>query len=92
MNAAINKLVGKDSDSSLALESRTTDRFKKEEGRKEYKRGILINKRNKLYVDQSGKQGSNILSSVKDANCYIELDEDMDVLKKGLMLECCHLD
>ena len=83
VNAAINKLVGKNNDSSLALEAELLTDLKKRKGRKEYKRGILINKENKLYVDQSGKQGSNILSSVKDANCYIELHEDMDVLKIG---------
>ncbi len=80
---AINKLVGKNNDHTLALEAELLTDLKKRKGRKEYKRGILINKKNKLYVDQSGKQGSNILSSVKDANCYIELHEDMDILKKG---------
>ena len=32
---------------------------------------------------KSGLQGSNILSSVKDANCYIELGENMREVPKG---------
>ena len=56
---------------------------KKRKGRKEYKRGILLSKKNKLYVRKSGLQGSNILSSVKDANCYIELGENMREVPKG---------
>ena len=31
---------------------------------------------------KSQVQGSNILSSVKDANCYIELDENMQEVSR----------
>ena len=34
-------------------------------------------------MKKSGLQGSNILSSVKDANCYIELGEDMSEVPIG---------
>ena len=36
-----------------------------------------------LFVKTSGAQGSNILSSLKDANCYIELAEHIDKIKEG---------
>ena len=34
-------------------------------------------------VKSSGAQGSNILSSLKDANSYIELAENIKNIKKG---------
>ncbi len=83
VNAALNKLMGKGQDHALSLEAELLTSVKKRKGRKEYKRGILLSKKNKLYVRKSGLQGSNILSSVKDANCYIELDENMREVPKG---------
>ena len=83
VNAALNKLMGKGQDHTLSLEAELLTSVKKRKGRKEYKRGVLISKKNKLYVKKSGLQGSNILSSVKDANCYIELGENMREVPKG---------
>ena len=83
VNAALNKLMGKSQDHTLSLEAELLTSVKKRKGRKEYKRGILLSKKNKLYVRKSGLQGSNILSSVKDANCYIELGENMREVPKG---------
>jgi molybdopterin molybdotransferase len=83
VNAALNKLMGKGQDHTLSLEAELLMSVKKRKGRKEYKRGVLISKKNKLYVRKSGLQGSNILSSVKDANCYIELGENMREVPKG---------
>ena len=83
VNAALNKLMGKAQDHALSLEAELLTSVKKRKGRKEYKRGILLSKKNKLYVRKSGLQGSNILSSVKDANCYIELGENMREVPKG---------
>ena len=83
VSAALNKLMGKDQDHALSLEAELLTSVKKRKGRKEYKRGILLSKKNKLYVRKSGLQGSNILSSVKDANCYIELGENMREVPKG---------
>ena len=83
VNVALNKLIGKSQDYALSLQAELLTSLKKRKGRKEFKRGILISKKNKLYVRKSGSQGSNILSSVKDANCYIELDENMQEVNKG---------
>ncbi len=83
VRSAVDKLVGKKNKNSLALTAELVSDIKKRKGRKEYKRGILISRNKKLFVKTSGSQGSNILSSVKDANCYIELDEQMGQLKKG---------
>ncbi len=83
VNAAINKLINKRQTNELTLEAELLSDIKKRKGRKEFKRGILICNKNKFFVKKSGSQGSNILTSVKDANCYIELDENMSELHKG---------
>ena len=68
---------------SLSLEARLESDIKKRKGRKEYKRGILSVDKGKLFVKCLSSQGSNILSSLKKANCYIELDETISRINKG---------
>ncbi len=57
--------------------------IRKRKGRKEYKRGVLTVNKGNLFVKCLTSQGSNILSSLKNANCYIELDEVIDKVSKG---------
>ena len=83
VNAAIKKLTGQKNNPSLSITATLESEIKKRKGRKEYKRGILSIKNGKLMVKSSGAQGSNILSSLKDANSYIELAESIKNIKKG---------
>ncbi len=81
--AAIRKLTGQKNSAPLRLTAKLESDIKKRKGRKEYKRGILTIKSGDLFVKSSGAQGSNILSSLKDANCYIELAEYIEKIKEG---------
>jgi molybdopterin molybdotransferase len=83
VSAAIKKMTGQKNDSSLSLKAKLQSEIKKRKGRKEYKRGILTINNGDFFVKSSGAQGSNILSSLKDANCYIELAENIDKIKEG---------
>ena len=83
VNAAIRKLTGQKYSPSLSVTAKLESEIKKRKGRKEYKRGILSIRNGKLTVKSSGAQGSNILSSLKNANSYIELDENIREIKKG---------
>jgi molybdopterin molybdotransferase len=83
VQTAIRKITGQQYKKELSLDAQLESDIKKRKGRKEFKRGVLRNKNGKFYVKTSGAQGSNILSSLKDANCYIELDEDINKIKKG---------
>jgi molybdopterin molybdotransferase len=83
VNAAIRKITGQKNNSSLSLTAKLQSVIKKRRGRKEYKRGILTIDNGEFFVKSSGAQGSNILSSLKDANCYIELAEHIDKIKEG---------
>ncbi len=83
VTSAIRKLTGQKDSAPLKLTAKLESDIKKRKGRKEYKRGILTIKNGDLFVKTSGAQGSNILSSLKDANCYIELAEYIEKIKKG---------
>ena len=81
--AAINKLIGIKKRKNITIKATTNDDLSKKKGRVEYKRGYLIQKNNKSTVISSGLQGSNILSSLTKANCYIRLEENISRVKKG---------
>ena len=81
--AAINKLIGIKERKNITIKAITNDDLSKKKGRVEYKRGYLIQKNNKSTVISSGLQGSNILSSLTKANCYIRLEENISRVKKG---------
>jgi molybdopterin molybdotransferase len=83
VDTAIKKLTGQKNSPALSITATLESEIKKRKGRKEYKRGILSIKNGKLTVKSSGAQGSNILSSLKDANSYIELAENTKNIKKG---------
>ena len=83
VTAAIRKITGQKNNTSLTLTAKLQSEIKKRKGRKEYKRGILTINNGEFFVKSSGAQGSNILSSLKDANCYIELAENIDKIKEG---------
>jgi molybdopterin molybdotransferase len=58
--------------------------LKKSPGRQEFQRGILTQDSNgDFFVASSGKQGSNILSSMSRANCYIVLPTECKGVQAG---------
>ena len=83
VTAAIRKITGQKNNKSLTLTAKVQSQIEKRKGRKEYKRGVLTINDGEFFVKSSGAQGSNILSSLKDANCYIELAEHIDKIKEG---------
>jgi molybdopterin molybdotransferase len=59
---------------NIQLKAISTSSLKKAKGRQEYQRGILTQKTSgEFFVESSGKQGSNIMSAMSQANCYIVL-------------------
>ena len=49
----------------------------------EYQRAKLVKLKNKYFVETTGMQGSNILTSLAMANCYIRLPANTSKIKKG---------
>jgi molybdopterin molybdotransferase len=73
--------MGETQTDAATLQVICTDTIRKRPGRFEYQRGILYTDENGLTkVKTTGGQGSGILSSMSQANCFILLDEQCDGL------------
>ncbi len=57
--------------------------MRKKPGRREYKRGILTYAGERWEVRTTGPQGSGILTSMTQANCFIVVDEERGDIKAG---------
>ena len=74
---ALKRLSGETAWMPLRLRARTTDRLKKKPGRTEFQRAMLSQDENgDLVVSTTGDQGSGILSSMSQANCFVILPID----------------
>ena len=84
---ALRQLMGEENWAPLRLPARTLNRLKKRPGRTEYQRGYLVqDEGGDLTVHSTGDQGSGILSSMSQANCFIVLDIDSDGAQVGDMV------
>lgn len=61
--------------------------IKKAPGRTEFQRGILFKDGQDWKVKTTGGQGSGILSSMSQANCFIVLDEHSGTIAAGTLVE-----
>ncbi len=61
--------------------------IKKAPGRTEFQRGILFKEGSDWKVKTTGEQGSGILSSMSQANCFIVLDEQSGTIEAGSQVE-----
>jgi molybdopterin molybdotransferase len=57
--------------------------LRKVPGRTEYQRGILFQERGEWKVRTTGQQGSGVLRSMAEANCFIVLEHDRGGVKAG---------
>ncbi len=57
--------------------------LKKKKGKRHYQRGIFHVENSSLYVSSTGSQGSGILSSMSQANCIIEIEEEREDPQPG---------
>lgn len=62
----------------------TDQRLKKSQGRMDFQRGILYtDPQGQLHVQSTGSQGSGILSSMSQANCFIVLPQQSGTVEAG---------
>ena len=80
---AIEKMISSDIKNKLFINAITKTSLSKKKGRVEYKRAFLTQTKNKFFVETTGLQGSNILTSLAKANCYIKLSANINKVKKG---------
>ena len=84
---AIRRMLQMTMFSKLILNAIVKSSLSKKKGRVEYKRGLLEQKDGGYIVNTTGLQGSNILSSLSKANCYIRLSSETDNVNKGDVVE-----
>jgi len=80
---AIEKMMSSEIKNKLFINAITKTSLSKKKGRVEYKRALLTQTKNKVFVETTGLQGSNILTSLAKANCYIKLSANINKVKKG---------
>lgn len=81
-------MSGEIDNGSLRIHVVTADRLKKRPGRIDFQRGILKRENDgRLIVHSTGNQGSHILSSMSQANCFIILPADWGDVEAGTLVE-----
>ena len=87
VKSALAKLAGANVKSAWEIKAICETPLKKSAGRQEYQRGILSqDDAGNFLVISAGRQGSNILSAMSKANCYIVLSADCAGVQIGEMV------
>lgn len=84
---ALKHLMGSSGTQTPAFKVECVTSIKKAPGRTEFQRGILFKDGTAWKVKTTGQQGSGILSSMSQANCFIVLDEQSGTVEAGSQVE-----
>ena len=85
---ALRRMAGESSWLPLLVQARCTQPLKKKPGRVEYQRGILDrDAQGALLVRPTGPQGSAILRSMSEADCFIVLPHDWGRVEPGTLVD-----
>jgi molybdopterin molybdotransferase len=88
VQAAIEKMMGKNPQPRIRIMARSESVLRKRPGRVEYQRGTFqINEDGSYSVKKTGEQGSGILRSMSDANCFIFLPMESKGIEIGDQVE-----
>jgi molybdopterin molybdotransferase len=80
---ALWKLLGRRDAGVDSFDAVSTEPLPKKTGRREFKRGIVAYRDGAWEVRTTGPQGSGILTSMTQANCFIVLDEERGDVAPG---------
>jgi molybdopterin molybdotransferase len=69
------------------LKAAAAETLRKVPGRTEYQRGILFRGGNEWKVRTTGQQGSGVLRSMSEANCFIVLEHDRGKVAAGELVQ-----
>ncbi len=84
---ALKRLMGEPESEPLLLSVRLETDLRKKAGRTEYQRAILsLDEEGNLIVSKTGPQGSGILRSMSEANCFVILPMETESVGKGSMV------
>jgi molybdopterin molybdotransferase len=81
---ALLHLSGRSDDFALPLLKVTAaDKIRKVAGRTEYQRGVVFQEKGEWKVRITGQQGSGVLRSMAEANCFIVLEHERGAVAAG---------
>src|SRR5438105_9097087 len=89
--ALLTRIGRTDTDLPL-LRAKAETAMRKKPGRTEYQRGILELKNGEWSVRLTGAQGSGILRSMSEANCFVVLGDEQGAVKAGDYVEVMLMD
>ena len=85
---ALRRLMGESVAPPLMMKAMCADRLKKTPGRTEFQRGRVCNDGNgNLLVQSTGNQGSGVLTSMSQANCFIVLPAECESVQPGSLVD-----
>ena len=88
VQAALEKMMGHEPSPRIRINATSNSELRKRPGRVEYQRGKFhIDENGNYFVERTGAQGSGILRSMSDANCFMFLPLESDGIKKGDQIE-----
>jgi molybdopterin molybdotransferase len=77
-------LAGRNDDYAIPLLKATAaESLRKVPGRTEYQRGVLFRQESEWRVRTTGQQGSGVLRSMSEANCFIVLAHERGKVEAG---------
>jgi len=80
---ALIHLSGRGDDPLPLLKAEASENLRKVPGRTEYQRGILFREKDLWKVRTTGQQGSGVLRSMSEANCFIVIEHERGAVKAG---------
>src|SRR5229473_1766244 len=92
VRGALLTMMGRTDTDLPLLRAKAETAMRKKPGRTEYQRGILELKNGEWSVRLTGAQGSGILSSMSQANCFVVLAHEQGAVKAGDYLEVMVMD
>jgi molybdopterin molybdotransferase len=92
VRGALLTLMGRSDTDLPLLRAKAETAMRKKPGRTEYQRGILQLKNGEWSVRLTGAQGSGILSSMAEANCFVVLAHEQGAVKAGDYVEVMLMD
>ena len=92
VRGALLTMMGRTDTDLPLLRAKAETAMRKRPGRTEYQRGILELKNGEWSVRLTGAQGSGILRSMSEANCFVVLGHEQGAVKAGEYVEVMLMD
>lgn len=84
---ALRQLAGERVQAQTCLNALASHNLKKQAGRRDFQRGLVRSEKGINLVSTTGNQSSGVLTSMAQANCYIDLAQDAGSVAEGEIVQ-----